>query len=161
MSLLFSFTAKSERSEPINAYHLVIPLFSSFTGSVVCHILPLFGKSPLSIISFWLYDSFTCALPLLSFSGLFCFYTDPLHNQPSLESTMSCTPVLATIRGCCTNFIVFLYKAWWKCTPIYIYIYIYVETLSQNRTVVIKISCWQLFTPWNEEHLANQDKIHT
>ena len=40
-----------------------------FTGSVVCHMLPLFGKSTLGIISFdFLYDSFTRALPLLSFS---------------------------------------------------------------------------------------------
>jgi len=35
-----------------NAYHLLVPLFSSFTGSVFCHTLPLFGKSPLGIISF-------------------------------------------------------------------------------------------------------------
>jgi len=40
-----------------------------FTGSVVCHTLPLLGKSTLGIISFdFLYDSFTRALPLLSFS---------------------------------------------------------------------------------------------
>jgi len=40
-----------------------------FTSSVVCHTLPLFGKSTLGIISYdFLYDSFTRALPLLSFS---------------------------------------------------------------------------------------------
>ena len=40
-----------------------------FTGSVVCHTLPLFGKSTLGIISIdFLYDSFTRVLPLLSFS---------------------------------------------------------------------------------------------
>ena len=39
-----------------------------FTGSVVCHTLPLFGKSTLGIIFDFLYDSFTRALPLLSFS---------------------------------------------------------------------------------------------
>ena len=88
-----------------NAYHLLVPLFSSFTCSVVCHTLPLFGKSPLGIICFdFLYDSFIRALSLLSFSGFACFYADPLHNQPSLESAMPRAPVL-------TNFIAFLYKA--------------------------------------------------
>ena len=73
-----------------NAYHLLVPLFSSFTGSVVCHTLSLFVKSPFGIISFdFLYDSFTRALPLLSFSSLIliCFYanllcTINLWNQP-------------------------------------------------------------------------------
>jgi len=85
---------------------------------VVCHTLPLFGKSPLGIISCdFLYDSFTLALPLLSFSvsvsalPLFGVYADPLHNQPSLESAMLRVPVLATMCGCGTNFIAFLYKA--------------------------------------------------
>jgi len=37
-------------------------------GFVACHTVVLFGKSPLSIISFdFLHDSFTRALPLLSF----------------------------------------------------------------------------------------------
>ena len=57
-----------------NAYHLLVPLFSSFTGSVVCHTLSLFGKSPFGIISSdFLYDSFTRALPLLSFPVLSAF----------------------------------------------------------------------------------------
>jgi len=104
----------NERREPINAYHLLVPLSSSFMGSVVCHTLPLFGKLPLSIISFdFLYDSFTHAL----FSGLVCIYTDPLHIQPSLESAMPRVPVLTTIRGCSTNFTVLLCKVWWKCWP--------------------------------------------
>jgi len=54
-----------------NAYHLLVPLFSSFTGSLFCHTLLLFGKLLLGIISFgFLYDSFTRALPLLSFPVL-------------------------------------------------------------------------------------------
>ena len=49
-----------------------------FTGSVVCHTLPLFGKSTLGIISFdFLYDSFTRALPLLSFTVLSVFTLIP------------------------------------------------------------------------------------
>ena len=49
-----------------------------FTGSVVCHTLPLFGKSTLGIISFdFLYDSFTRALPLLSFTVLSGFTLIP------------------------------------------------------------------------------------
>jgi len=38
-------------------------------------------------------------------------WATPLHNQPSLESAMPRALVLATIRGCVTNFIAFLYKA--------------------------------------------------
>ena len=33
------------KQQTTNAYHLLVPLFSSFTGSVVCHMLPLFGCS--------------------------------------------------------------------------------------------------------------------
>ena len=74
-----------------NAYLSLVPLFSSFTGSVVCHTLPLFGKLPLGIISFdFLYDSFTRALPLLSFQVLSAFtliYSTISHlwNQPCRE----------------------------------------------------------------------------
>ena len=63
-----------------NAYHLLLSSFSSFIGSVVCHTLPLCGKSPFSIISF---DFPSLPLCLTFFSGLVCFYADPLHNQPS------------------------------------------------------------------------------
>jgi len=55
---------------------------------LVCHTLPLFGKSPLGIISFdFLYDSFTRVLPLLSFPVLSAFTLIPstishLWNQP-------------------------------------------------------------------------------
>jgi len=85
-----------------------------------------------------------CSSASAFFSGLVRFYTDPLHNQPSLESAMLHVPVLATICRCSTNFIVFLYKVWQNCTHyvyIYIYIHIYIQTLSQNRTAIIKISC--------------------
>ena len=82
-------------------------------GSVVCHTLPLFGKMPFGIISFdFLYDSFTRAFASAFFSVWSCLlYTDPLHNHSSLESAMLRAPVLATIHGCGTNFIVFLNKA--------------------------------------------------
>ena len=57
-----------------NAYHLLVPLFSSFTRSVICHTLLLFSTSPFGIISFdFLYDSFTRALSLLSFPVLSAF----------------------------------------------------------------------------------------
>ena len=57
-------------------------------GSVVCHMLLLFGKLLFGIISFdFLYDSFTHALPLLSFPVLSAFMLIPstishLWNQP-------------------------------------------------------------------------------
>jgi len=64
----------TERSEPINAYHLLVSSFSSFIGSVVCHTLALFGKSPLCIISF----DFLYAPPLLlSFPVLSAFTLIP------------------------------------------------------------------------------------
>ena len=87
-----------------SAYHLLVPLFSSFMDSVVCHMLPLFGKSLLGIISFgFLYDFFHSHSASAFFSGFVCFYTDPVHNQPSLESAMPRAPVLETIRRCGTN----------------------------------------------------------
>ena len=47
-------------------------------GAVVCHTLLLFGKSPLSIMSFdFLYNSLTRALPLLSFPVLSAFTLIP------------------------------------------------------------------------------------
>ena len=70
------------------------------------------------------------------FSGFVCFYADPLHNHPSLESAMPRAPVLATICGCGTNFIAFLYKAQQKCA----HIYIYANTSSESAAAVIKIS---------------------
>ena len=81
----------TERSEPIMLItccymYLCFPVSWALW---FCHILLLFGKSPVSIISFdVLYDSFTRARPLLSFLVLSAFYADPLHNQPSLESAM-------------------------------------------------------------------------
>jgi len=45
---------------------------------VVCHTLPLFGKSPVGIISFdFLYDPFTRALPMLLFPVLSAFTLTP------------------------------------------------------------------------------------
>jgi len=107
-----------------NAYHLLVPLFSSFTGSVVCHTLPLFGTFPLGIIWLSLRFLHSCSASAF-FSGFVCLYADPLHSQPSWESAMPHTPVLTTIQ-CGTNFIAFLYKTWQKCTHINIYIYIYI-----------------------------------
>jgi len=96
-----------------NAYHLLVPLFSNFTGSVLCHTLPFFGKSPFGIISIsfdFLYDFVTLALPLLSFPVLSAF-TLISSAQSAIFEAMPRAPVLATIHGCVTNFIAFLYKA--------------------------------------------------
>jgi len=78
----------TEKKQANDAYHLLVPLFSSFMGSVVCHTLPLFGKPLLGIISFdFLCDSFTRTLPLLYFLVLFAFMLTPstishLWSQP-------------------------------------------------------------------------------
>jgi len=111
-----------------NAYHLLVPLFSSCMGCM--HGLPYAAiawqvttQHHLLWLSLWFLHS--CSASAF-FSGFVCFYADPLHNQPSL---------LATIHGCGTNFIAFLYKAWRKCA------HIYIQTLAQNWTAIIKISC--------------------
>jgi len=63
-------------TERSNAYHLLVPLFSSFMGSVVCHMLPLFGQSPLSIISFVI-PSLTLCLCFLFQSCLLLRWSPP------------------------------------------------------------------------------------
>ena len=78
----------TERHEPVmlvnTCWYLCFPVLCALP-----YVKPLFCKLPLGIISFdFLYDSFIHALPLLSFSGLVCFFADPLHNQPSLESAI-------------------------------------------------------------------------
>ena len=120
-----------------NAYHLLVPLFSSFMGSVVCHTLPLFSKSLLGIISFdFLHDSFTCALPLFSLSCLLFMLipstTSHLWNQPC--HGCRCSQQYADALLTLLHFFFF-----WKCAH-YI-MYIYIQTLAQNRTAFINISC--------------------
>ena len=57
---------------------------------MVCHTLPLFGKSTLGIISFdFLYDSFTRALPLLSFSVALPRLSFTVLSVFTLPSTIS------------------------------------------------------------------------
>ena len=87
MCLVLATPSKPLIYRASNAYLLLVPLFSSFMGSMVCHMLPLFGKSMLGIISFdFLYDSFTRALPLLSFPVLSAFtLIRSIHNQPSFK----------------------------------------------------------------------------
>jgi len=129
-----------------NAYHLLVPLFSSFTGSVVCHTLLLFGKSPFIIISIsfdFLYDSVTRALLLLSFPVLSAFTLIPstishLWNQPCCARQCS-RQYVDTLLTLLHSFIRRDGSA--HILYIYIYIYICIRTLAQNRTAVIKICC--------------------
>jgi len=73
--------------------------------AVVCHTLPLFGKSTFGIISFdFLYDSFTRALPLLSFTVLSAFTLIP----SAISRVRAVAQDNTQMR---TNFIAFLYKA--------------------------------------------------
>ena len=41
----------SRKKRASNAYHLLVAWFSSFTGSVVCHTLPLFGCAAYMLLS--------------------------------------------------------------------------------------------------------------
>jgi len=130
----------TERSEPIkvNAYYLLVSLFVvSFTGSVVCHTLPLFGKSTLGIISFDLFMILHSHSASAFLSGFVCFYSDPLHNQPSLESAM---PRSRQYTDSMLSILCSFIKRDGSA-HIYIHTYIYIQTLAQNRTTIIKISC--------------------
>ena len=114
-----------------------------FMGSVVCHTFPLFGKSTLGIISFdFLYDSFTRALPLLSFSVAL-----PLLSFMVLSVFTLIPSTISRARHCSRQYadaVLTLLRSFIKrsgSAHMYIYIYIYIQTLAQNRTAVIKISC--------------------
>ena len=135
-----------------------IPLFSSFMGAVVCHTLLLFGKSPLSIMSFdFLYNSLTRALPLLSFPVLSAFTLIPstishLWNQSCHVcwcSRQYADVVLTLLR----SFIKHDGSAHTHThTHTHTHIYIYIQTLAQNQTAVIKVSC--LITLGNYQALS-------
>ena len=79
----------------------------------------LFGKSPLGLISFDFMISLL-ALCLCFLFRLVCFYADPLHNQPSLESAMPRAPRCSRSRQytdalltwlCSNSFIKFISQA--------------------------------------------------
>ena len=101
-----------------------------FTGSVVCHTLPLFGKSMLSIISFdFLYDVFTRALPLLSFSvtlPLLPFMV--LSVFTLIPSTISCT------RHCTDAVLTSLCSFIKRSGSAHMYIYIYIHTNASSES---------------------------
>ena len=104
-----------------DAYHLLV-LFFPFSWAlwfaIHCRCLASPARHHLLWLSLW----FLHLCPAFAFfSSLVCFYADSFPNQPSSESAIPRTPVLMTIRGCSTNFIAFLYKAWQKCAHIYIH----------------------------------------
>ena len=120
----------TKRSEPI----MLVPLFSSFTLCGLPYVAVVW-KVVTRHHLLWLSSFFLHLRPASAFfTGLVCFYADPLHNQSSLESAMPRAPV---IRGCGTNCIMFLCK---HDGSAHIYIYI-IQPLAQNQTAVIKISC--------------------
>ena len=138
MCLVLTTPSKPLIYRASNAYLLLVPLFSSFMGSMVCHTLPLFGKSMLGIISFdFMIPSLVHCLCFLFRSCLLLRWSAPSTISHLLKSAMPHPPVLTTICGCVTDFIAFFYKGWRKC----VHIYIYIQTLAQNWTAVIKISC--------------------
>ena len=112
------------------AYHLLVPLFSSFTASVVCHKLLLFGKLPLGIISFdFLYDCFTRPLPLLSFPVMSAFTLIPstirhLWNQLCCVHRCPAQYVNVVLKLFCS----FIKRDGSAHIHTHIYIYIYIHT---------------------------------
>ena len=74
---------------------------------------------------------------MLFFSGLVCFYADPLHNQPSLESALMHVLVLATIHA--TDAVLTILLSYIKrdgSAHIHIYCIYNVQTLAQNWTAI-------------------------
>jgi len=130
----------TERSEPIMLFTCWYLCFQ-FHGLCGCHTLPLFGKSPLGIISFdFLYDSFTRTLTLLYFPVLAAFTPIPstishLWNQPCCVcwcSQQYADVILTLLRS-------FIKRD--SDVHTHTYIYTYIQTLAQNWTAIIKISC--------------------
>jgi len=113
------FTERRESVMLIACWYFCFPVSRALWFAIRCRCLTSHcsASSPL-----WFLHS--CPASAF-FSGLFCFYTYLLHNQPSLESAMLRAPVLTTIRRCGANFIAFLYKAWWKGAHTHTHIYIY------------------------------------
>ena len=128
----------TERREPvmlIACWYLCFPVSRALWFAIGCRC-SVSRRSASSPLTFVMILSLALCLCFLFQSCLHLRWS-PLHNQKSLESAMPRAPVLATIHGCVTNFIAFLYKVERKCA----HIYIYIQTLAQNRTAVIKISC--------------------
>ena len=125
-------------------YMVGLPFTGSVRFAIRCRCL-VSRRSASSPLTFFMIPSLALCPCFLLQSCL--FFADPVHNQPR-------APLLKIIRGCGTNFIAFLsnFIAFFynasvtggrKCAHIYIYIYIYIyiQTLAQNWTAVIKISC--------------------
>jgi len=97
-------------------------------GSVVCHTLPLFGKSTLGIISFdFLYDSFTRALPLLSFSVAL-----PVLSFTVLSVFTLIPSTISRARQCSRQYADVVKRSGSAHIYIYIYNYIYIQMLAQE-----------------------------
>ena len=113
----------TERMEPvmlITCWYLCFPVSRALWFAIRCRCSASrrSASSP-SPLTFFMIPSLVLCLCFL-FQSCLLLRWSPLHNQPSLESAMPRAPVLATIRGCVTNFIAFLYKAWRKCAHVYI-----------------------------------------
>ena len=121
------FTKRSELVMLITCWYLCFPVSRALWFAICCRCLVSHcsASSPLTL---WFHHLRSASA---FSSSLVCFYADPLHNQPSLESAMPHVPVLVTIRRCGTNFIALLYKAWRKCAHTCIHIHIYTNASSE------------------------------
>jgi len=128
----------------ITCWYLCFPVSWALWFAICCRCLAS-RRSVSSPLTLWFLHSHSASA---FFSDLVCYYADPLHNQPSLESAILC--------GRCsqqyTDAVLTLLHSFIKRDgSVHIYIYIYIHTyihtykLAQNRTAVIKISYKQLF----------------
>ena len=127
------------RSKPImliTCWYLCFPVSRALWFAILCCCLVSCRSASLE----FLYDSFTHALPLLSFPVLSAFTLIPstishLWNQPchARRCLQQYTDAVLTLLHS------FIKRD--RSAHTYIYIYIYIQTLTQNRTAVIKMSC--------------------
>ena len=116
---------------------LITCLFSSFMGSVVairCHCLAS-HRSASSPLTFFMIPSLALRLCFLFRSCLLLCWSPPQSFIFGISHAVHTGAHNNTRMH--YNFIAFFYKAWRKCT----HIYVYIQTLAQIRTAVIKISC--------------------
>ena len=130
----------------ITCWYLCFPV-----SQVVCHAFPFFWQVA---TRHYLYDSFTRALPLLSFPFFSTFMLIPstishLWNQPcrACRCSRQYTDAVLTLLHFFTK----------RNGSAGIYIYICIQMLAQNRTAVIKISCLTMFGNYLLDITAGED----
>ena len=129
----------TERSEPImliTCWYLCFPVSRALCFSIRCRCL-VSRRSASSPLAFFMILSLTLCLCFIFWSCLLFTLipstTSHLWNQPC--RTRRCSQQYADVVLTLLHFLIE------QDGSAHMYIYIYIQTLAQNRTAVIKISC--------------------